>query len=160
MYRQHVNKNWSFVLKIHLAHTFRLQLFQWGDLCFWEVAYQQYQIWQPEDVDNKTVQFSTNISHYFFFPIFRFLELFINKTMKVLRDILEIFLSMKTAIFSCFDNDTNIVKWMVAKIIHRHSITHMLQPAFQMCVLAVNILFQRHHFLSLFMLSILTISWL
>ena len=46
-------------------------------------------------------------------------------------------------IVSCFDNDTNIVKWMVTKIIYRHSITHMLQPAFQMCVLAVLILFQR-----------------
>ena len=54
-----------------------------------EVAYQQYQIWQLEDVDNKTVQFSTNIS-LVFFSKFRFLELFINKTMKVSRDILEI----------------------------------------------------------------------
>ena len=81
---------------------------------------------------------------------------------------------MKTANFSCFDNDTNIVKWMVAKIIHRHSISHMLQRAFKMCVIAVLILFQqgsmylfqcftqKQHFLSPFnfKLSILTISWL
>ena len=56
---------------------------------------------------------------------------------------LEIFHSIKTANFSNFDNDTNIVKWMVAKIIHRNSITHMLQPAFMICVLVVLILFNR-----------------
>jgi len=32
---------------------------------------------------------------------------------------------------------------MVAKIIYRHSITHMLQPAFKLCDFAVLILFQR-----------------
>ena len=50
----HVNTNWSFVLKyiyfIHLGSNYFNEVIY--DL--WEVAYQQYQIWQVEDVDNKT----------------------------------------------------------------------------------------------------------